>query len=140
MDDLSVAEFTAVPRLTTRLLPASGEARGLDLRAELRRGAAQVLVSYGLSSVEYETVSTRNEAVFGDATLRYRPGHDRRHQLTLLASVPVFGVTLAGRFQYGSGLPYSRALGFDQYLFPDGIPDLYTDPGTPRVLYERPFN
>ena len=70
----------------------------------------------------------------------YRPGHDRRHQATVIASAYVVGLTFAARFQYGSGLPYSRALGFDQYLFPDGSPDLYGNPGTPRVLYERPFN
>ena len=138
--DLSVAEFTAVPRLTTAIVPASGEARGLDLRAELSRGGAHLLVNYGLSFVEYTTESQRNELIFGDRRFTYRPGHDRRHQATVVASAPVMGFTLAARFQYGSGLPYSRALGFDQYLFPDGIPDLYNDPGTPRVLYERPFN
>ena len=37
-------------------------------------------------------------------------------------------------------LPYSRALGFDQFILPDGSPDLFGDPGTARVLYERPFN
>jgi hypothetical protein len=140
MDDLSVAEFTAVPRLTTALLEASGKARGLDLRAELHRGAAQFLVNYGLSFVEYTTVNLRNELLFGEETFEYRPGHDRRHQATVVASVPVRGFTVAARFQFGSGLPFSRALGFDQYLFPDGAPDLYADPGTPRVLYERPFN
>ena len=140
MDDLSVAEFTAVPRLTTAVIPASGRARGLDFRAEMSRGGATLLVNYGLSFVEYTTVSQRNELIFGNASFEYRPGHDRRHQATLVASVPIMGFTLASRFQFGSGLPYSRALGFDQYLFPDGIPDLYNDPGTPRVLYERPFN
>ena len=140
LDDLSVAEFTAVPRLTTNLLSASGTARGLDFRAEVRRGRAQMTVNYGLSSVEYTTVSARNDLQFGDATFRFRPGHDRRHQATVIASAYVAGVTVATRFQFGSGLPYSRALGFDQYLFPDGSPDLYGDPGTPRVLYERPFN
>lgn len=140
LDDLSVAEFTAVPRLTTALLAASGKARGLDFRAEFRRGGAQLLVNYGLSSVEYTTESIRNELVFGDEVFRFRPAHDRRHQATVVASVPVAGFTVATRFQFGSGLPYSRALGFDQFLLPDGAPDLYNDPGTPRVLYERPFN
>ena len=138
--DLSVAEFTAVPRLTTALLAATGEARGLDLRAEFRRGAAQLLVSYGLSSVQYTTVTARNALLTGDATFRFRPGHDRRHQTTVVASVPLVGFTVAARFQFGSGLPYSRALGFDRFLLPDGSPDLFGDPGTARVLYERPFN
>ena len=140
LDDLAVAEFTSVPRLTTALLSASGRARGLDLRAEVRRGRAQLAVNYGLSSVQYQTVSDRNDLLFDTPVFTYRPGHDRRHQATVVASAYVAGLTFAGRFQYGSGLPYSRALGFDQYLFPDGAPDLYGNPGTARVLYERPFN
>ena len=140
LSDLSVAEFTAVPRLTTALLDADGTARGLDVRAEARRGAAQLLVSYGLSAVEYRTVTDRNALLFGDAEFRFRPGHDRRHQATVVASVPVAGFTVAARFQFGSGLPYSRALGFDRFLLPDGAPDVFGDAGTARVLYERPFN
>ena len=140
LDDLSVAEFTSVPRLTTRLIPASGDARGLDLRGEVRRGGARLLVNYGLSSVRYQTISRQNDDLFGDAVFGFRPGHDRRHQATVVASAPVVGFTVAARFQFGSGLPYSRALGFDRYLFPDGSTDLYTNAGTARVLYERPFN
>ena len=40
MQDLSVAEWTAYPRLTTRLQPADGEAYGGDLRPEYRRVGA----------------------------------------------------------------------------------------------------
>ncbi len=140
LDDLSVAEFTSIPRLTTNLISASGTAHGLDLRAEVRRRGALLQLNYGLSSVEYETVTVANEVRYGDPRFTYRPGHDRRHQATAIASIPAFGFTLAARFQFGSGLPYSRALGFDQFLFLNGTPDVYADPGTPRVIYERPFN
>ena len=44
------------------------------------------------------------------------------------------------RWQYGSGLPYSRALGFDVFMLPDSQIDVINDPGQARVIYERPFN
>ena len=140
LNNLSVSEFTAVPQLTTALEPASGEAYGMDLRTEVRPGASTFSATYGLSFVEYTTVSDRNRVLYDDPTLVFRPGHDRRHQVTLVASGPVLGVDLSARWQFGSGLPYSRALGFDVYLEPTSRPDLYNDPGQARVLYERPFN
>ncbi len=140
MDHLSVAEWTAVPRLTTRLQQAQGQAYGADVRAEVRPGRALFSVNYGLSYVEYASTSARNELWYGTETLRYRPAHDRRHQVTALASAPIFGVNASVRWQYGSGLPFSRALGFDVFILPDGSPDLLNDPGQPRVIYERPFN
>ncbi|MEO0556627.1 MAG: TonB-dependent receptor [Bacteroidota bacterium] len=138
--NLSVSEFTAVPQLTTALEPADGEAYGMDLRAEARPGGATFSATYGLSFVDYTTVSDRNRVLYGDPVLTFRPGHDRRHQVTLVASGPVFGVDLSARWQFGSGLPYSRALGFDTFLQPTSRPDLFNDPGQARVLYERPFN
>ena len=138
--NLSVAEWTAVPRLTTRLQPADGEAYGMDLRAEVRPGRALFLVNYGLSFVEYTSTSALNEIRFGDETLRYRPAHDRRHQATVVASVPVAGFTASLRWQYGSGLPFSQALGFDVFILPSGSLDPTQTPGTARVIYERPFN
>lgn len=140
MENLSVAEWTAVPRLTTRLQSADGEAYGMDLRAEVRPGRALVLVNYGLSTVNYTSTSALNEIRFGDETLRYRPAHDRRHQATVVASVPIGGFNASVRWQYGSGLPFSRALGFDVFILPDGSVDPTQTPGTARVLYERPFN
>ena len=138
--NLSVAEWTAVPRLTTRLQGADGEAYGGDLRAEVRPGKALISLNYGLSFVEYASSSARNELWYGTETLRFRPPHDRRHQVTFVASVPIEGFNASVRWQYGSGLPYSRALGFDVFILPDASPDLFEDPGQARVIYERPFN
>ena len=138
--NLSIAEWTGFPRLTTNLQPANGEAFGMDLRAEARPGRALLIANYGWSSVQYEASSRRNLLWYGDEQLRFRPAHDRRHQVTLIATAPVAGFTVSGRWQFGSGLPYSRALGFDQFMLLDGIPDLYGDAGQARVLYERPFN
>ena len=140
MRNLSVAEWTAVPRLSTRLQTAEGEAYGADVRAEVRPGRALVSLNYGLSFVEYAASNARNELWYGTETLRFRPSHDRRHQATFVASAPVLGIDASMRWQFGSGLPYSRALGFDVFILPDSQPDLIGDPGQARVIYERPFN
>lgn len=140
MMHLSVSEWTAFPRLTTILQSAEGEAYGADLRAEVRRGGAMVLVNYGLAYVEQTVTSARNEVLYGDEELTFRPAHDRRHQVSVVASVPVSGFTASLRWQFGSGLPFSRALGFDVFLPPDGNTDPTAEPGLPRVIYDRPFN
>ena len=140
MRNLSVAEWTAVPRLTTRLQSADGQAYGVDFRTEIRPGQALVSLNYGLSFVEYAASSGRNELWYGTETLRFRPPHDRRHQVAFVASVPVAGFNTSVRWQFGSGLPFSQALGFDTFLLPDGAPDVLNDPGQARVIYERPFN
>jgi hypothetical protein len=44
------------------------------------------------------------------------------------------------RWQFGSGLPYSRAFGFDGFVLMDDAVDLFDRPGSRRVIYERPFN
>lgn len=140
MSNLSVPEWTAYPRLTTRLQPASGEARGLDARAEIRRGPVYVALNYGYSAVEYEAEGRNLELWYGTETLTYRPPHDRRHQANALVSVDLYGFDLSARWQFGSGLPFSRALGFDTFVLMDGSTDPTTDPGAPRVIYERPYN
>lgn len=140
LENLSIAEWTAFPRLTTNLQPAEGEAYGVDVRAEVRTGGAYLAVNYGLSHVTYSATSSRFELWYGNENLSFRPAHDRRHQATVIASAPVYGFTVSARWQMGSGLPYSRALGFDVYIPPTSNPDVVTEGGTPRVIYERPFN
>ncbi len=140
LENLAIAEWTAFPRLTTNLQPADGEAYGLDARAELRLGSAYFAVNYGLSHVTYSATSARFELWYGEETLSFRPAHDRRHQATVIASAPIYGFTVSLRWQLGSGLPYSRALGFDTYIPPSSNPDVFTEAGIPRVIYERPFN
>jgi hypothetical protein len=140
LENLSVPEWTAYPRLTTRLQPADGEAYGADARVELRLGGVYASVNYGYSSVEYAAEAARFGLWYGTETLRYRPAHDRRHQASVILQVPVYGFDVSARWQLGSGLPYSRALGFDVFILPDGDPDVAGEPGEPRVIYERPFN
>ncbi len=133
--------WSAVPELTTRLQPANGEAHGLDARAALRTsGGASLALNYGWSTVTYAATQAHYALWYGTETLRYHPPHDRRHQATVLANLPVHGFDVSARWQFGSGLPYSRAYGFDTYAPAIGGRNVYTEEGTPRVIYERPYN
>ncbi|MEP0548931.1 MAG: TonB-dependent receptor [Rhodothermales bacterium] len=138
--NLSVGEFTAFPRLTTRLQSAEGDVKGMDARVEVRAGRFYGFANYGLASVNYAASSERYETWFGEETIEYRPSHDRRHQVNALVSVDVAGFDLSARWQFGSGLPFSSPLGFDVFVLMDGVFDPYSENGTPRVVYDRPFN
>jgi hypothetical protein len=140
LKNLFVPEWTSFPRLTTRLQPADGEAVGVDLRFEVRRAAFYGYVNYGLSFVEYEAKQSSLLLWYGSETLRYHPPHDRRHQVNALASLSVRGFDLSVRWQFGSGLPFSRALGFDGFILMNGTANPFTTPGSRRVIYERPYN
>ena len=97
-------------------------------------------LGYGLSFVEYDAKGEVLQLWYGEETLRFNPPHDRRHQVNALISGTVFGVDLSARWQFGSGLPFTRALGFDQFINPSGPIPVFEEPGQPRVIYERPFN
>lgn len=138
--NLFIAEWTAHPRLTTRVQPADGRVVGMDVRLEYRSRNFYGHVSYGLSSVEYDAQQETLELWFGTAEFRFRPAHDRRHQLNVLASTRLFEFDLTARWQFGSGLPYNRALGFDGFVLMDTAVDVFQEAGSRRVIYEKPFN
>lgn len=140
LQNLSIPEWTAFPRLTTTLQKADGEAHGIDARAEVRAGRSYFAVNYGYSSVEYAATQAEFELWYGTESLNFRPAHDRRHQANVIVSLPVFGFDVSARWQFGSGLPYSRALGFDSFILPDGTPNVINNAGQRRVIYERPYN
>ncbi len=67
---------------------------------------------------------------------KFRPPHDRRHQINLLASTSFYGFDLNVRWQFGSGLPYTPVEGFDGFILMDGVVDVRTVRGLPRVIYQ----
>ena len=143
LSNLFVGEWTAFPRLTTRLQQAEGETRGLDVRLEARGRRLYGMVGYGLSSTRYEARQEGFELWYGQQTLRYRPPHDRRHQVNVLASAEWGGFDLSVRWQFGSGLPFSRALGFDRFILMSRGKDVFAEPGRPprhlrAALQRRP--
>ncbi len=139
LSSLFVSEWTAFPRFTTRLQEASGRAAGLDLRAEIQRPRLYAFVNYGLSTVEYNAMQETLPIWFGSNEVRYRPPHDRRHQLNALASMALGRFDISLRWNIGSGLPYSQIRGFDGFVLMNGPTDVSSDPGQARVIYDQPY-
>ncbi len=141
LDNLFVSEWTAFPRFTTRLQRATGRSFGFDTRLELRRQPYfYSYINYGFSNTQYEAKQEALELWYGEETLRFRPPHDRRHQVNALLSTQLYGFDVSFRWEFGSGLPFSRALGFDGFVLIDDIVDVINEPYSRRVIYERPYN
>jgi len=140
LSNLFIAEWTAFPRFTTQLQPATGRSFGFDVRLEVRRPNLYGYVNYGFSSTHYEAEQATLLLWYGQETLSFRPPHDRRHQLNALISGTLLGFDLSARWAFGSGLPFSRAIGFDGFALIDDITAAVRIPGSRRVVYERPFN
>lgn len=139
LSNLLIAEWTAFPRFTTRIQEADGRAMGIDLRVEIRRPNFYGYLNYGLSSVEYEAQQASLALWYGTETLKFRPPHDRRHQLNALGNVTIRDFNVSVRWNFGSGLPYNRVVGFDGFVLMHGVQDLFTAPDEQRVIYERPY-
>lgn len=133
MDNIFIGEWTAFPGFTTRLQEAHGDAYGFDLRMEVRRPRFYGFVNYGLSSTRYE-IDPDSPAVRNPG--RFRPPHDRRHQVNVLAKTTVYGFDISARWQFGSGLPFTPVEGFDGFVLMDGPVDVRNVRGFPRVIYE----
>ncbi len=139
-DNLSVGEFSSTPSFTTQLREANGAAAGADVRLELVGRLGSLSATYALSSVRYQTSSPNYEVTYGYEELAYHPGHDRRHQASVFGGTEIAGFNVTARWQYGSGLAFSQALGFDRFLYiGDGPVDPLADPGETRVIYGQPF-
>lgn len=139
LSNLFIPEWTAFPRFSTRLQPASGRSRGFDARVEFRPKGFYAYVNYGLSLTRYTAEQAALKLWYGTETLDFRPPHDRRHQVNALASTSLHGFDLSVHWEFGSGLPFSQALGFDGFIFMNGLVDV-GEQGSRRVIYARPFN
>lgn len=136
---LFIPEWTAFPRFTTNLQPASGRVIGGDFRVDYQQGRVHAFATYGLSSVQYEARQESLELWYGSSRLDFRPGHDRRHQVNMVVDFDFGSFQSNVRWQFGSGLPYSRAIGFDGFILLNGDVDVFQQAGSPRVIYEEPF-
>ena len=128
------AQFTLIPT------EARSTSYGADARLEWQRGPAYVYASYAYGRTEYEAVDGAFLVRGGESYDRYTPAHDRRHQLQTAVQLEVGRFEVGARWQYGSGLPYTRPYGFDVIVPPFGLPEVTLQPGYPRVVFERPFN
>jgi len=70
----------------------------------------------------------------------YHPPHDRRHQVNAVASLDIADFKASARWQFGSALPYTRPMGFDEaFDFAKNLHDVNTSMGTTRLVLDNPF-
>lgn len=138
--NLFISEWTAFPRFTTRLQPANGRSYGAEARVTFKWPRFYAYVNYGYSNTTYWAQQSSLELWYGAEELRFTPPHDRRHQINVLASASLWGFDLSARWAFGSGRPFSRAVGFDGFVLVDDLQPVHEVPGSRRVIYERPYN
>jgi hypothetical protein len=140
MRGIPVPVWEAIARFTTRLGRADGESMGADVRMEYGSPHFYGFVGYGYSRTLYEASQAEFGTWFGEPVQRYHPPQDRRHQLSAVANLDVAGFHASARWQFGTGLPYTRPIGFDEaFDFSTNLRDPSTGTGTPRLLLDRPF-
>ncbi len=137
--DLPVPIWSALARFTTTLTQADGSVYGLDTRVEVQRPNFYGYVGYGLATVTYDAAQDNFGVWYGEPVQSYHPPHDRRHQLNALASLDIGGFQASLRWQFGSGLPYTRPIAFDDWLPLRKPIDVRDVPGEQRLIYERPY-
>ncbi|NND72913.1 MAG: TonB-dependent receptor [Rhodothermales bacterium] len=140
LDNLSVPVWDAFPQFTTALQSATGSVKGLDARIEVTYEQLYAYLGLGRARTEYQALEGEVFGTFyGVSQDIYSPPHDRRNQVNAVVRADVGELTLTAQWQYGSGLPYTQAVGFDDWLLLQGDIDLLSDPGQTRVLYEEPY-
>jgi hypothetical protein len=134
---IPVPVWRRVARFTTELGRADGEVHGADARLEYATSHFYGFIGYGYSWTRY---SWRTDAGWWEQQVQtYHPPHDRRHQVNALASLDLAGFRASARWQLGSGLPYTRPVGFDEaFDYSRDLPDVHRM-GTPRILVDEPY-
>lgn len=141
MREIPVPVWRAVTEFTTTLGSADGEAYGGDVRVEYVAPAVHLFAGYGYGWTEYRAAQREFASWFGESVQSYHPPHDRRHQVNVAGSGRLRGFDLSARWQLGSGLPFTRPLGFDEgFDFSVQPHDVSQDRGTTRMILDRPFN
>ncbi len=138
--NIPVPVWQSIAEFTTTLGRANGTVYGADARIELRRPHFYGFIGYGYDWTLYRAAQAAFADWFGQPVQSYHPAHDRRNQINALATFDLGGFKLSARWQFGSGLPYTQPLGFDEgFDFSKGLYDVHTDPGTTRLVLNKPF-
>lgn len=135
-----VPVWNTIARFTTDLAQADGRVYGSDLRVEYNNQWFYGMLGYGYSWTMYEAAQDHFSVWFGEPVQEYHPPHDRRHQFNALISADIGSFTAGIRWQMGTGVPYTRPMGFDDVLdFRERLPDVLRDQGLRRVILDKPY-
>jgi hypothetical protein len=137
---IPVTVWSAVAEFTTRLSRADGKTLGADVRVEYSSPHFSGILSYGYSRTLYEASQQEFSTWFGEPVQSYHPPHDRRHQINAILSLELGDFTASARWQFGSGFPFTRPIGFDEaFDFARELYQVQNTLGTSRLLLDRPF-
>ena len=140
MRSIPISVWSPVAKFQANFEYAEGDVHGVDIRLDFDHRHFYAGLGYGYSYTIYETEQEHFDTWFGESTLRYHPPHDRRHQFNAQAGLEIGNFKANLSWMYGSGLPYTRPLGFDSFFsFEERPPDVRGEYGNPRVLVEKPF-
>lgn len=140
MENMAIPVWSTIAEFTTDLALANGRVYGSDLRLEFTSGRFYTLVGYGYNWTLYESAQDHFNVWFGEPVQDFHPPHDRRHQINALVSLDFGPYTTGVRWQLGSGMPFTRPMGFDDLLdFRVRLPDVRQDRGTRRVVVDKPY-
>lgn len=138
--DLSVPRWTPIVRFNTNLARSDGTAYGADLSLQYNRGPVRVDLNYGYGNVTYRASEDRLGAWIDEPVVEYSPPHDVRHKVGVSSSVETDWFTANVRWQFTTGLPFTKVYAYDTMLEIRGLRDLPTEVvGVPRALYQRPY-
>lgn len=137
---IPVPIWRGVAQFTTDLGRADGEVYGTDFRIEYGSPRFYGFLGYGYSWTLYKASQAEFSTWFGEPVQSYHPPHDRRHQVNAVTSLDLGGFKISARWQYGSGLPFTRPMGFDEaFDYGKGLHDVHTGLGTTRLVLNKPF-
>jgi len=131
LKNLAFPVFSEEVEGKTNFGQVSGNAKGIDFKAELNRPSFYAGINYSLAEVEYEqTTGIKRrilipgvEAVQHFDSIKFFPPHDRRHQINAMAQLEFGKNKLGVRWQFGSGLPFTQVNGYYQRLDTHTLPE-----------------
>jgi hypothetical protein len=104
----------------------TGKSSGIEMMVRSKIDWIDLYLAYSLSWARVD-----NEG------LNYYPRYDRRHHVNLMAIAhPAKGLSMALRWEYGSGFPFSQTVGyFDQLTLGGALPGQFElENGTPYLM------
>jgi hypothetical protein len=140
LKNVPVAAWQAAAQFTTTLARADGTVKGADARVELSRAHFYGFVGYGYNWTLYRSAQADFADWFGQPIQSYHPAQDRRNQVNALATADAGAFRFSARWQFGSGLPFTQPLGFDEsFGLSNRLFDVHTSLGTTRLVLDKPF-
>ncbi|MEX2362792.1 MAG: carboxypeptidase-like regulatory domain-containing protein [Balneolaceae bacterium] len=141
LKDVPVSAWSTVAQANSNLALADGFVYGSDVNLKFNSRYFYSSIGYGYSYTEYETIQDIFDTWYGETSQNYNPAHDRRHQFNAQMGLEVGDFKASITWSYGSGLPFTRPLGFDSHIrYENHLPDVRETYGTPRIIIDKPFS